>query len=65
MTRSEIDIFIDTMEDFNDIWEPEDVERVYGHMSLEDALADRQSDMAAWANIMGMVINGIKRGEAN
>lgn len=57
MTRDEINEFIERMEEIGDVWEYEDAERVYGDRSLEDALNDRMSDMHAFANIIGMVIN--------
>ena len=57
MTKSEINTFIERMEEIGDIWEEEDVERVYGSRSLEEALNDRMSDMTAFANIIGTIIN--------
>lgn len=47
MTKTEIDAFIERMEELGDVWEPEDVERVYGDRTLEDALEDRMGDMMA------------------
>ena len=55
MTQFEIDIFIDTMESFNDIQEPEDVKRVYGNMTLDEAIADRKNDIASFGNILGTI----------
>ena len=57
MTKMEINEFIERMEEIGDVWEPEDVERVYGDGSLMDALSDRMSDMQQFANIIDMVIN--------
>ena len=57
MTKIEINIFIERMEEIGDLWEPEDVERVYGDRSLEDALEDRMTDMSAFANIIGTILN--------
>ncbi|WP_026514231.1 hypothetical protein [Butyrivibrio sp. LB2008] len=56
MNSRERKYFIERMEEMGDIWEDEDVKRVYGRKSLEEALSDRMSDMQAFANIMGMVI---------
>ena len=57
MTKIEIDSFIERMEEIGDIWEPEDVERVYGNQSLEDAIEDRMGDMMAFGNIMATILN--------
>ena len=57
MTKTDIDTFIERMEEIGDVWEPEDVERVYGDRTLEDALEDRMGDMMAFGNIISMVIN--------
>ena len=60
MTKLEIATFIERMEEIGDVWEEADVERVYGDRSLEEALEDRMSDMMAFGNIIGTVINGGK-----
>ncbi len=57
MTRTEIETFIERMEEIGDVWETEDVERVYGDQTLDDALEDRMGDMMAFGNIMAAVIN--------
>lgn len=57
MTKAEIETFIERMEEIGDVWEPEDVERVYGDRTLNDALEDRMGDMMAFGNIMAAVIN--------
>ena len=57
MTKIDIDTFIERMEEIGDVWEPEDVERVYGDRTLEDALEDRMGDMMAFGNIISTVIN--------
>ena len=57
MRRDEIDSFIDAMGDFGDDWEPEDVERVYGNMSLEEALEDRRHDLLWLGGIIGTLFN--------
>ena len=61
MTKAEIEIFIERMEETGDVWEPDDVERVYGDRSLNDALEDRMGDMMAFGNIMAAVINRKRR----
>ena len=57
MTDIEINTFIERMEEIGDLWEPEDVGRVYGDRSLEDALDDRIADMSAFASIIGTILN--------
>ena len=57
MTEIEINTFIERMEEIGDLWEPEDVERVYGDRSLEDALNDRMTDISTFANIIGTILN--------
>ena len=57
MTKIDIDTFMERMEEIGDVWEPEDVERVYGDWTLEDALEDRMGDMMAFGNIISTIIN--------
>ena len=57
MSEIEIGTFIERMEEMGDVWEPEDVERVYGHMSLDEALEKRMSDMGAFGNIINTILN--------
>jgi len=57
MTKSEIDAFIEAMEEIGDVWKPEDVKRVYGQSTLEEALTDRKSSVDMFFNIIGKVIN--------
>lgn len=57
MTKQERQEFIERMEEIGDIWEDSDVERVYGHKSLEEALEDRMNDMHTFASIMGTILN--------
>lgn len=57
MDNNDISIFIERMEEAGDIWEREDVERVYGAISLEDALQDRINDLNWFAEILSKVIN--------
>mgnify|MGYP007094096102 FL=1 len=57
MTNKEINTFIETMEEFGDIWTVEQVKDVYGKKTLEEAIADRQSSHAKFADIIRTVIN--------
>lgn len=57
MDSIDVKAFIEAMHDMGDDWEAEDVERVYGDKTLEEALADRRNDMASFANIIGTVLN--------
>lgn len=57
MTDNEIEIFIERMGEFGDVWEAENVRRVYGDMSLEEALADRGKGMALFVKGMIALIN--------
>ena len=45
------------MEEFGDIWTVEQVKDVYGKKTLEEAIADRQSSHAKFADIIRTVIN--------
>ena len=57
MNNIEISTFIERMEEAGDIWNREDVERVYGNVSLEEALQDRMNDLHWFADIISKVIN--------
>ncbi len=57
MTKEERQYFIDRMEEIGDEWEDDDVKRVYGKMSLQDALDDRMKDMQFFGNIVDAIIN--------
>lgn len=57
MTKEERQYFIDRMEEIGDEWEDDDVKRVYGKMSLQDALDDRMKDMQFFGNIVDVIIN--------
>lgn len=57
MTKAEINTFIETMEEFGDIWTADQVEEVYGNSSLEEAIADRKSSHEKMAGLIGKVIN--------
>ena len=57
MTKHEILEFIEEMEYIGDIWTEEQVQDVYGDMSLSDALHDRKSSINTLFDIIGKVIN--------
>lgn len=50
MSDKDIYRFIEEMEAIGDIWEYEDAKRVYGHMSLEEALSDRKACVSMHLN---------------
>jgi len=57
MNDIEINTFIERMEQIGDIWEEDDVKRVYGDKSLKEALNDRMADMNTFGNIIAAVLN--------
>lgn len=57
MKKNEVATFIEEMESIGDEWTPEQVEDVYGEVSLEEALADRKSLLGTFFDIVGKVIN--------
>ena len=57
MTKAEINTFIETMEEFGDIWTADQVEEVYGTSTLKEAIADRKSSHEKMADLIGKVIN--------
>ena len=42
MTDREVEIFIEEMGHLGDLWDEEQVKRIYGDKSLEDALDERK-----------------------
>lgn len=57
MNDLEINTFIETMQEFGDVWTSEQVKDVYGSSSLEAAINDRKACHAKIADIIGTVIN--------
>lgn len=57
MKQSEIVEFIESMEEIGDNWEEEQVEDVYGDMSLKEALADRKVSVGRMIDIIGKIIS--------
>lgn len=50
MNKQEINTFIETMKKIGDIWTPEQVNELFGSISLEDALKERQSHIEKFVN---------------
>lgn len=57
LKKTEIEEFIEEMESIGDKWDKEDVERVYGDLSLEEALADRKSALNSFFDSIGKILN--------
>ena len=57
MTKTEINEFIETMGEIGDEWTSEEVERVYGNKSLQDALDDRKACVAKFAVGIDVIMN--------
>lgn len=57
MNKVEIDTFIETTGEFGDVWTVEQVQDVYGDISLDQALADRRASYEHISNIIGNSIN--------
>lgn len=57
MTTEEINTFIETMEEFGDVWTVERVKDVYGNKSLEEAINDRRAINAQFGSIIGTLLN--------
>lgn len=57
MTTEEINTFIETMEEFGDVWTVESVKDVYGDKSLEEAINDRKAILAQFGSIIGTLLN--------
>ena len=57
LKKAEINEFIEEMESIGDEWNAEDVERVYGDSSLDEALADRKSALNSFFDSMGKILN--------
>lgn len=57
MNATEVNTFIEIMEEHGDVWTPEQVEDVYGDWSFEDAVNDRMICNTYMVNILGTLIN--------
>lgn len=49
-------IFMEEMEAIGDTWTLEEVERVYGNSTLDEALADRKGSMGMFFNAIESVL---------
>lgn len=57
MNNSEMDTFIERMEENEDVWGKEDVTRFHGDRTLEKAINDRMNDMRTFRNIISTILN--------
>ena len=57
MNKHEVNEFIERMEELGDTWEPEDVMRVFGDESLEDAIQKRRTQLDTFGGILGTILN--------
>ncbi len=54
--KTEMYIFMEEMEAIGDTWTLEEVERVYGNSTLDEALADRKGAMGMFFNAIESVL---------
>ena len=57
MNDLEIGKFIERLKEIGDVWEEDDVRRVYGEYSFDEAMEDRMTDINMFADIVGKIIN--------
>ena len=57
MDKKDIEEFIGQMEEIGDVWQAEDVERVYGEYTLAEALTDRKASIEIFGDIVSKVLN--------
>ena len=57
MKKNEVALFIEAMEELGDIWDPEDVKRVYSKKTLEEAIKSRKNELWMFGSIIGKVLN--------
>lgn len=60
MNQREIQTFIESMEEMGDIWTEEEVSRVYGGSTLEEALSDRRTQVHMHLNNLAALLNAEK-----
>ena len=53
MTKEDISAFIDEMEYIGDVWNEEQVERVYGKLSFNQALDSRKAEVGLFLSSLG------------
>lgn len=56
MTETEIQMFIETMEDLGDEWTPAQVKKVYGDYAYETAINERQQEWAMHQNNLAALV---------
>lgn len=56
MTKSEINIFIETMKQIGDEWTPDQVQEIYGNKTLDEALSSRKKQVSTFLNALGQAI---------
>ena len=64
MKRSEIAEFIESMEKIGDSWTEEQVEDVYGDMSLKEALADMKRFVKCFFELLTQIIVKVRKCKA-
>ncbi|MBR5500641.1 MAG: hypothetical protein IKV74_03850 [Clostridia bacterium] len=65
MNKMEMNDFIEKMGSVGDEWTLEQVEDVYGNMTLEEALVDRKKSLDIFFGILGNAINYDKGVDSN
>lgn len=56
MTETEIQMFIETMEELGDNWTPEQVEKVYGEYTYEAAINERKREWMMHQNNLAALV---------
>ena len=56
MTKTEINTFIETMEQLGDEWTPDQVREIYGDKTLDEALSSRKKQVSSFLNAIGQAI---------
>lgn len=65
MTKTEINTFIEEMESIGDVWNEEQVERVYGNQSLTQALNTRKTEVKQFLSSLGAAAIYLEAEEKN
>lgn len=56
MTETEIQMFIETMEELGDNWTPEQVKDVYGDYTYEAAINERKQEWMMYQNNLAALV---------
>lgn len=56
MTKTEIQMFIETMEELGDAWTPDQVKDVYGDYTYEAAISERKQEWAMHQNNIAALV---------